>query len=126
MRVTRVIAVLGISAISYAALHGQQEMQPRPGPGSGITQVQGSVSISNTPDVRVSNVADVRVLQLPSVQIATPPFVRKGGRYAITWTTGEIDNVTIVDSGQDGWVQVETTRSRWINLRAARAIEESR
>ncbi|MBA2305730.1 MAG: hypothetical protein H0W08_24285 [Acidobacteria bacterium] len=126
MRLAALVAVLGMATISWAALHGQQEMLSKPGPGSGITTISGVVTIANTPTVTIANTPDVRVVQMPPMTIASPAFVRKGGRYSITWAEGDREDVTILDAGQDGWVQVENLRRRWVNLGAARAVEESR
>ena len=121
MRTAVVIVTLGTAGLVWIGVSAQQEMLPKPGPGSGLTKVVGTVTISNTPDVRV-----VEMPQMPPTAIAAPPFLRKGGKYAITWTDGATDTVTVLDAGQDGWIQVEGTRWRWVNLRAARGVEESR
>jgi hypothetical protein len=118
MRIGVVTAALGAAAVLWVSLSAQQEMLPKPGPGSGITKVMGAVNISNVPDVRV--------IEMPRMVLASPPFVRKGGRYAITWADGDSESVTVLDVGEDAWVQVEGMRRRWVNLRSARSVEESR
>jgi hypothetical protein len=118
MRIAMTATAVGVAGVLWAGVAAQQEMLPKPGPGSGITKVIGAVSVSNTPDVRV--------VELPPITIAAPPFVRKSGRYEITWADGDAEKVTVLESGPDGWVQVEGMRRRWVNLRAARTVEESR
>lgn len=98
----------------------QQEMLPRPGPGSGIIDVRGTVSIANVPDVTVTNI--------PSVTVTGPSFLEKGGRYTITWPSGESEVVTVTETGQgSGWVRVASTRGpRWVNVDAALSLEQAR
>ena len=117
-----VLVWMGVSA-------QQQEMLPRPGPGSGIIDVRGTVSIANVPEVRgtvsIAGVPEVHVTRIPSVTVSGPTFIRKGGQYTVTWPSGENEAVSVVEPGQGGgWVRVATTSgSRWINLDAALAIE---
>jgi hypothetical protein len=126
-----IFAAVG-AAVVWVGLSAQQEMLPKPGPGSGVTRVIGDVNISNTPevrisntpDVKISNTPDVRIIEMPRLVIASPPFVRKNGRLTLTWADGGTENVTIVETGEDGWVQVEGVRRRWVNLGAARSVEE--
>jgi hypothetical protein len=112
-----IIAAIG-AAVVWVGLSAQQEMLPKPGPGSGVTKVIGEVSISNTPNVKIT--------EIPRLVISSPPFVRKNGRFTLTWPDGDTESVTIVETGEDGWVQVEGVRRRWVNLRAARSVEEGR
>jgi hypothetical protein len=65
----------------------------------------------------------VGVTELPDVHLAGPPFVRAGGRYEVTWTSGQIEQVSVTAVASDGWAKVEHHRSRWVNLRLARAVE---
>ena len=132
MRIAIAAAAVGVAGVLWAGVAAQQELLPKPGPGSGVVQVTGTVHVlntpdvrvSNTPDVRVSNTPDVRITQLPPVAIAPAPFVRKNRQYTITWTDGGTERITVLETGQDGWVEVEGTRARWVNLRAAKSIEE--
>ncbi|HEY7499229.1 MAG TPA: hypothetical protein VH740_11980 [Vicinamibacterales bacterium] len=126
-------AVLAVAAlVSMNASNAQ--VQPTPGPGSGVVNVVGKVEIANIPDVAaiqrgewkvaVANTPDVRVTALPPLS-----FVRTGGRYEVTWPGGEKDTVRVVHAGSGGWVGVEsaaTSRTRWVNLGNARAVEELR
>jgi hypothetical protein len=106
-----VLVCIGVSA-------QQQEMLPRPGPGSGVLDVRGTVSIANAPEVRVTNI--------PSVTVTGPRFLEKGRRYAITWPSGDPEHVRVLETDQGGgWVRVEHTRgSRWVNLDMALALEQ--
>ena len=116
----------------WSGVAAQQEVLSRPGPGTGLSNVnvvnrpavaaeQGGewqVAISRMPDVRISNTA--------TVSIQLPRFASKG-TFLVTWQSGESEKVTVIDIGEDGWVQAaNTVRSgaRWLNLRSARAIEE--
>jgi hypothetical protein len=131
MRIMFVTAALGMAVLLWAGLGAQQEVLPRPGPGSGITKVLGAVEVSNAPEVHASqrgawqvaigNTPGVRVLE-----IAGPTFVSAGQNYRITWTDGEAIDVRVTAVASDGWVQVESPRRRWLNLQAARAVEEAR
>ena len=126
MRAMTVPMAAAAAGLLWVGVSAQQEMLPRPGPGSGITKVVGEVSIGNTPDVRVKELPPVRVTDMPPLSIANPSFVRKSERYLLTWNDGSTEEVTVLDVGHDGWVQVEGRRLRWINLQLARSIEGER
>jgi hypothetical protein len=130
------VATLGAAALLWVAVSAQQEMQPRPGPGSGIMNVTGSVSVENTPAVTVANTPAVRqegdwrvaINNTPSVRVTevpSPGFLRTGGRYEITWVDGTRETVTVSSIATNGWIEVERSR-RWINLTSARSIAEAR
>lgn len=133
-----VFVSLAGAGLVWSAVSAQQQSQPRPGPGSGITTIEGSVQISNTPDVRVSNTPDVRISNTPAVSVKDLPpvtgaplaFIRKNTRYLVLWSTGESERVTVVEAGQNGWVLAaardEGSRPRWVNLATARSVEEAR
>jgi hypothetical protein len=130
MRNVLVFGSLAIAAIAWTGVAAQQETQPRPGPGSGVTRVSGNVSVSGTvsvdalPDVNAKQRGQWRVgvTDLPDIRVAAPAFVRKGGRYRITWTNGDEETVTVASQGSDGWIQVEAG-ARWLNLRNARVVD---
>ena len=129
------IGVVGLlaAAVLWVGASAQQEVQPRPGPGSGLVNVNvlnrpavlaeqigdWHVSIARMPDVRIANTATVAV-QLPA-------FAQKGSKYVVTWPGGESERIAISGLGEDGWVQVDNTGrgKRWLNLRNARALEEA-
>jgi len=105
-------------------------MKPKPGPGSGITNVTGDVRITNAPAVRASqdgewrvaveNVPGVRITEVPS-----PGFLRSGYRYEITWPDGSNETVAVDSIAGNGWIEVERGR-RWVNVSSARSIREAR
>ena len=130
MKISTLALTLGAAAALWITASAQQEVLPRPGPGSGVTNVTGSVAIANTPNVRasqdgnwevaVSNVPSVRVTEVPS-----PAFLRTGSRYEIAWIDGTSETVTISSIATNGWIEVERSR-RWINVSSARSIREDR
>ena len=130
MRVTVIAASFGVVGALWIGVSAQQEMLPKPGPGSGVTRVTGDVrvagdiNVANTPNVRVVDTPTIRVVDLPPLAIAPPPFARKGGSYIVTWGDGGTENVILADIGPDGWVRTEGGRPRWINLRLAKAVEQ--
>lgn len=132
---TRVMAAaaLGAAVMVWVGVSAQQETQPRPGFGSGVVDVRGTVSIEGLSEVRVANVADVRVMGLPDVRVASvpagaltgPTFLEGGISYRITWSAGDTETVRVTGERLGGgWVRVESKPGpRWVNLNAARAIE---
>jgi hypothetical protein len=124
------VVSLAAAGLLWVAVSAQQEMLPKPGPGSGVTNVSGSVSIANIPNVRaaqegdwrvaVSNTPSVRVTEVPS-----PGFLRTGATYEIVWVDGSRETVTVSSIATNGWIEVERSR-RWINLSSARSIAENR
>jgi hypothetical protein len=118
MRAGVIATAAAAAGILWVGLSAQQEMLPKPGPGSGITKVVGAVNIANTPDVRV--------MQMPPIFIANPPFVNKGAHYSLTWGDGGSEDIVVAEVGQDGWIRVQGNRTRWINLRLARSLEPGR
>lgn len=146
MRRTLIVsAALVIGIIAWTRAAAQQEMLSKPGPGSGITRAvqhgDWEVSISSMPAVRIVN----------GVQLRGPAFLRNR-TYKVTWPNGDEERVTIItvpdvratergsDRGSDrlperspelsgdGWAEVQTSTGakRWINLMAARSVEEAR
>ena len=130
MRNVLILGFLAIAATVWSGVAAQQETLPRPGPGSGITRVAGSVSIDEMPDVNarqrgewrvgVIGVSDVRVSGVAEVRIASPNFIRQGRSYEVTWPDGVKDSITIAEIGANGWFRVG--RSRWVNLDQARSV----
>jgi hypothetical protein len=125
------LLAVGASALVWMGVAAQQqEMLPKPGPGSGVIDVRGTVSVAGISEVRLAGVPDVNVLHMPEVRIAAvppaattaPAFLRRGGRYVVTWATGERESITVTEVAQGGgWVQVGS--SRWLNFHTARAVE---
>ena len=120
MRITVIVVAAGAAAMLWTGVGAQQEMLSRPGPGSGITRVEGSVNIANTPPVRAMQEGEWRVA------IAPVTFFRPKGRYLVTWPDGSIDRMTIAETGQGDWVLTEGASRRWLNLSMARSVEELR
>ena len=133
---TKVVTVV---FVAIAGLHFARstagQVQPVPGPGTGIVTVQGEVDVRRLPPIEVgqrgdwrvslANAADVRVVNTPAVAIALPPFLRAGGRYEVTWPGGERETFTLAQPGASGWVRAAGTgRQRWLNLATARTIDE--
>jgi hypothetical protein len=130
--VLRTTAALSLSAAAllWVVVSAQQEMLPKPGPGSGVTHVRGAVDIANSPTVLASQEGDwrVAVLNTPSVRVTevpSPAFLRSGAGYEITWADGAKETVTVSGIAANGWIEVERGR-RWINLSSARSIAEQR
>lgn len=136
MQKLTVALALAAAGLLWVAVSAQQEMSPRPGPGSGIMNVTGSVSVTNTPAVTVANSPAVQqqgdwrvaINNTPSVRVTevpSPGFLRTGSRYEITWVDGTSETVTVSSIATNGWIEVERSR-RWINLTSARSISEVR
>jgi hypothetical protein len=141
----RIRVALGAAALTtiLGVLVFAQETQKVPGFGSGIMKIQGTVDIANTPivlshqsgdwkmivasmpDVRVASMPDVRVASMPNVSMAAPEFVTKGGRYQITWSTGERQVIRVAHVASGGWIRVDSAgeRERWVNLATARSVD---
>jgi hypothetical protein len=127
--------LIGVIAL-HRLVSPAAQVQPVPGPGSGIVTVQGQVDLGKVPplDVRqggdwkvsLAQVADVRVANTPTVSIAPLSFFKVGGRFEITWPSGDHETVTIAQLGNGGWIRTTTAagRLRWVNLAEARALEE--
>jgi hypothetical protein len=117
------------AAVVWAGVSAQQEMQSRPGPGSGVMNVSvvnhPAVTAAQSGEWRVSidNVPDVRVANTAKVSVKLPDFVARGRNYLVIWTAGESEKISVREVGEDGWVQVESANPRWVNLREARSIE---
>lgn len=142
MRRTLIVATVSvIGIIAWTRAGAQQEMLPKPGPGSGITRAaqQGDwiVSVSSMPAVTLAS----------GVHLRGPAFLRNRS-YKVIWPNGDEERVTILsapvvratDRGaeplperspeltSDGWAEVQSSSGarRWINLMAARSVEEAR
>lgn len=129
MRRAALVIALAAAGLAWTGAGAQQEVRSTPGPGSGTMTVRGTVDVGNMADMSVAQRGAWRVgvTDMPPVAVSGPPFVRKGGRYTITWTAAERETVTVLDPGQGGWVRVESTgaRARWINLAVARETQEA-
>ena len=127
-----VVLLTGAAVAAWA-----QQGQPRPGPGSGVVSVNGTVTlanapgmtkegdwrvaVANTPSVAIANTPSVNVANTPNVNMAPPAFVTTGKRYQITWPSGETEQITAAATGAGAWVRVAGPE-RWINLAQARSV----
>lgn len=122
-------------AALYWARSTDGQVQPVPGPGTGVVTVQGEVDIRRVGPIDVgqrgdwkvslANIADVRVVNTPAVAIAPLPFLKVGGRYDVTWPAGDRETVGVAQLGSSGWVRAAANgRQRWVNMALAKTIEE--
>jgi hypothetical protein len=117
-----VMAAAGI-ALLWAGVSAQQESRIKPGPGSGVMNVVGIVDIGNVPVVHATQRGDwqVSLANSPTVRVGSPDFLLKGRRYKVTWAANDQETVDVTDVN-GSWVRVGG--GRWINLAAARAVED--
>ncbi|OFW09893.1 MAG: hypothetical protein A3H96_01690 [Acidobacteria bacterium RIFCSPLOWO2_02_FULL_67_36] len=121
MRATAIAAgIFVVAALTWVGISGQA-VRERPGPGSGIVDVRGTVAVSELPAVTVSRLPAVDVSRLPAITIAPYDFVRTRASYRVVWSDGESEDLTIIELGRDGWARVSATR--WVNLALARSVE---
>jgi hypothetical protein len=126
---TRLTGIVMAVVACVGAVAWAQQGQPRPGPGSGVVTVQGTVNVANSPGVRqegdwrmaVVNTPSVTVANSPVVSIAPPAFFKAGLRYQIVWSSGETEQISAGPVGPDGWVRVAGAE-RWINLAQVRSV----
>ena len=121
---------LALTALVWTGARAQVSREPSAG--SGVVTVAGRVEVVNTPSVSagqlgewkvaVANAPDVHVANTPAVVVASPNFVKTRRRYDVIWPNGDRELVTVEQTGRDGWVRVDT--HRWINVTAARSLEE--
>ena len=139
MNRTHVLVVaFGVVAVLWVGLSAQQEMLSRPGPGSGVMNVnvlnnptvasaqagQWVVTLGHIPDVKITN--DVRIGNTPTVIVRGPNVGVSRGTFLVVWTNGETERLAL-EFEQDGWARVGgsgTRPVRWINLHNVRSIEE--
>jgi hypothetical protein len=135
MAKTAFAATVVIVVVVWVGVSARQG-QALPGIGTGIVPIRGTVDISNVPTVQavqqgewrvaVAGTTDVRLATLPPVSIAAPDFLRRGARYNVVWSTSERELITVTQLGPGAWVQTQAPgRARWINLSAARSVEET-
>jgi hypothetical protein len=128
MRAKLVTGVLiGVAALGWGrSIEGQ--VQPVPGPGSGIVTVQGQVDVGRLPTVDVRQGSDwkVTLAQVADVRVVNAlPFLRAGGRYEVTWPAGDRETFALAQLESGTWVRAASEgRPRWLNLATARTIEE--
>jgi hypothetical protein len=123
------IAIALLAGLGWATLSARQVVQSVPGVGRGEMEIRGNVAVTNTVPVAqagpwkvaIDGTPPMRIENQPIVWIAPPSFVRSGGRYLITWNSGQSETVTVSAVAGAGWVQVGATR--WVNVTLAQAIE---
>ncbi len=134
MRMKVATVVLIAVAVLYWARSTNGQAQSVPGLGSGIVPVQGEVDVRRLPPIDVGQRgdwkvslanSDVRVVNTPTVAVAPLAFLKTGGRYEVTWPAGDRETIGIAEFGGGGWVRAAADgRRRWLNLAAAKTIEE--
>jgi hypothetical protein len=116
---------------TVAAFTAGQQTKERPGFGSGVVQVEGSVDVAaiktpvhvhGTVNAAQAGSWNVAVSNSPAVSIAPPEFLKAGGRYNVIWSTGDSETVTIASLGTGGWVRLSGSGERWVNLTTARSV----
>jgi heme/copper-type cytochrome/quinol oxidase subunit 2 len=146
MRLTAIGSVVAVAVVGIlVGLAAGQATQPRPGPGSGVMPIEGTVTVTNIPGVAVTNTPGVTISNtptvlarqsgdwkvavsaLPAVRLAAPTFLREGRTYRFTWPSGQQDELA-VKSISDGWlfgdrVEGGARAARWVNPAMAVAIE---
>jgi hypothetical protein len=124
-------SVLFTVTAALAAFGAGQQTKERPGFGSGVvlvegsvdvTAVKGAVNVQGTVNASQLGTWTVAVSNTPTVAVAGPAFLRAGGRYSVIWSTGESETMSIASLGGGGWVRVAGTGERWINLTTARSV----
>jgi hypothetical protein len=127
--------VIGVIALAWE-FSARGQVQPVPGPGSGVVTVTGRVEIADGMiqarqngdwRVAVANVPDVRVVNTPTVTRAPLPFVKAGAKLQVTWPEGSVENVRVTQPAGGGWCLIDSNgRARWVNLDLARYVDETR
>jgi len=105
------------------------QVQPRPGAGTGVVTVTGTVDLGEVPPLLTMQSGDwkVAVTNVPPAVRAPLGIVRVGGSYEVSWTTSERDVIRIEEIGPGGWVRgTVADRNAWLNLDAARSVREAR
>lgn len=129
-----VAAVVVVAGMAWLLTSAGAQVQPVPGPGSGVVMVQGAVNVNNPVQavqsgewkVAISNQPEVRISGMPVVRVAGPAFLAQA-RYTIVWNDDKTDTVTIVDAGGGNWVKIaDSGGDLWINLALARSIRRVR
>ena len=124
------VAALAIAGAAYVSVRAQQEVQSRPGFGSGVMDVRVvnhpavTAAQSGAWEVGLTRPADARIIGMPHVTVSSPSFIRVNASYRVTWSATESEIVKITEAAGGGWVEVSGTR--WINLDQARSVEAVR
>src|SRR5262249_39198369 len=109
-----------VTAVSFAPVAASQGSSQVPTIGSGVSTVTGTVNIGNTPSVQAAQQGEWRM----SIDSLPPPgFIRTDTLYEFTWTSGERETLRVLAVDRAGWLRVDASRPRWVNLAHARSIE---
>jgi hypothetical protein len=120
-------AVLAIPVLLIARLAAQ--VQPMPGPGTGVVTVTGKVDVGQAPPLRAMQEGEWRmaVTSAPPLVQAPLGIVRPRASYLVTWTTSESDLIAVEEIGPGAWVRGNVgNQAVWLNLAAARSVREAR
>jgi len=130
------VTAVGIAAVGLAwGLPARGQVQPVPGPGSGVVTVVGRVEVadgliqarqSGDWKVAIANAPDVRVANIPTVALAPLPFLKVGARLEVSWPDNTTATIRVVQLGGGGWCLIEGQRPQWINLSLARSVSDVR
>jgi hypothetical protein len=130
-RTAIILVVTLLAGVTWTA--AQQEVQQRPGFGSGVMDVRVvnhpavTAAQSGPWEVGLSRPADARIIAMPNVTVSRPFFVQLNTTYRVTWPNGESESVRVTEAGGGGWVQVASSAGgRWVNLEQARSVEVTR
>lgn len=135
MRKTVVTSVAAAIAAVALGLTARGQVQSVPGPGSGVVTVTGRVEVvdgmvraaqNGDWKVQIANAPDVRVVNTATVLPAPLPFLKAGSRLTVTWPDGTVQTIRVGQLGSGGWVSDDSARGRWLNLSAARSVEDAK
>src|SRR5262245_5072174 len=99
-RIVSVIVVISLVTIGLVA-----QVQPVPGPGTGVVTVVGAVNVANTPSVNAVQSGEwkVSLASSPTVVLTPPEFLHLRGRYHIVWSSGQEQTISVLQIGSGGW-----------------------
>jgi hypothetical protein len=134
--IMKIVGVVTLATLALWTGMAARQVQPYPGPGSGVVTVAGTVNVGNSPSVlaaqhgewkvAVTNTPEVRLSDTSVLRIASPSFLTVNRPYVITWAEGDRESVTVEEVGNDGWVRVRVRDAklpRWVNTSRARSVE---
>jgi hypothetical protein len=125
-------AIVAVAGTTWFLSAARAQVQPVPGPGSGIVTVRGTVDVNAAQSgewkVAIANQPEVRINTVVPVRLITPSSVTQGSRLEIIWANDQSEVLTVIDASFGGaFVKVEDSgRDRWVNLALARSIRRMR
>lgn len=124
------VAAAVLIALIGVAVAARQDVHRVPGPGTGIVKVTGTVDVGTLPPVDAVQRGDwkVAVTSAPPTVVAPAAFLKVGGVYAITWSDGTEEVSPVEEILPGNWVRTAGPQGgrRWVNLTAARSVQERR